>query len=174
MKYGKKKQPKPENHVTFNCGNCGKEVTRYKKYGNGHLKYCSNECARKHTKTRKFYAVEDFDIVFESSWEVFFWGLCAMEKLSVDRFDREHGVEWKPGCWYAPDFWLPTLEIAVEIKGQPDAADLARWNAFAQQRSLAVLGQAELDQLRKAEDFPGTLRVIAAATAATSLMAEGD
>lgn len=71
--YGDVGGPKkdPANYVTFNCRNCDKVVTRYKNYGKGHNKYCSNACAQRHTKTRRFYAVEDFDIVFESSWEAF-------------------------------------------------------------------------------------------------------
>src|SRR5262249_36675754 len=42
--YGLKRQKDPANWVTFNCQNptCGKEVTRYKKYGSGANKYCSN------------------------------------------------------------------------------------------------------------------------------------
>lgn len=150
--YGAKRQPDPANHVTFHCQNCGKETTRPRGYGNGHHKYCSNDCARRHTKTRKFYAVEGFDIVFESSWECLFWGLCSFLKIPVERFDREHGVEWKPGQWYAPDFWLPSVGVAVEIKGQEDEDDLVRWEAFWADTPLVVLDQKKLQQLRMEAD----------------------
>jgi hypothetical protein len=152
MEYQAKRAKDPTKHVMITCQNdkCGKQIERYKGYGNGHLKFCSNECARTHTKIRKFYAVEDFDIVFESSWESLFWSLCAFAKVPVERFNRDLGVAWCEGGWYAPDFWLPVLGIAVEVKGQKDDNDALRWEAF--DRPLAVVGREELDMLRKAND----------------------
>jgi hypothetical protein len=165
--YGKKRQPDPANHVTFVCQNekCpreGEPVTRPKGYGNGHLKFCSNDCARTHTRTRKFYAVDGFDIVFESSWEVLFWGLCTYLKVPVERYDRENGVAWREGCWYAPDFWLPFLGLAVEVKGLEDEDDPARWTAFREQRGqqLVVIDRKLFDRLRAAantHDFEAIL-----------------
>lgn len=162
-KYGAKRQPNPENHVTITCQNpsCGKEVTRYKKYGKGRLKFCSNECARTHTKTRRFYGVEEFDIVFESSWEALFWGFCSFRNVPVDRFIREHGVEWRSGCWYAPDFWIPLLGIAVEVKGVEDPDDAERWAAFRTKLPLVVLGREEMDQLCRATEVPALLSLLA-------------
>jgi hypothetical protein len=154
--YGAKRQPKLENYVTFNCLNCDKEVTRYKNYGSGHNKYCSNACAQRHTKTRRFYAVEDFDIVFESSWEALFWSLCQFLKIPVERYDREQGVEWGDGKWYAPDFWLPSIVTAVEIKGQEDDSDTERWDLFRRERgSLIIVDRDLLNELRQATTTDG-------------------
>lgn len=132
QEYGNSRKPNPANYVTFNCLNCETEVTRYRNYGSGANKYCSNACARTHTKTRRFYAVEDFDIVFESSYEAFFWGACMISGISIERFDRQHGVQWddNPDHWYAPDFWLPTFSAAVEVKGMQDPEDANRWSAY--------------------------------------------
>ena len=159
-KYGKKKQPKPENHVTFTCQNCQAEVTRPRSWGKGYFKYCSNECARRHTKTRRFYGIEGLDVVFESSWEALFWGLCGFRKLPIERYDREQGVEWQEGAWYAPDFWLPTLDLAVEIKGQPDEDDDEKWTAFRTTRRLAVIGRAEMRLLLADEDLVNGIATI--------------
>lgn len=146
--YGQKKQVNPENHVTFNCLNCGIEVTRYKKYGNGHNKYCSNACAQKHTKVKKHYGLDELEIVFDSSYEVLFWGLCAFNKIPIERYDREKGVEWRPGLWYAPDFHMPTLGFAVEVKGLMDDEDPERWDTYRQEvGSLIVLTEAKLRQM---------------------------
>lgn len=136
MEYGKKKQANPENHRTFNCENCGKEVTRYKKLN--YHKYCSNACANKHTKTKKHIVVDDA-VVLDSGYEAFFWGLCQLFKLPVERFDRKHGVEWREGCWYAPDFYLPTLDLAVELKGLEDASDKDRWALFEKEQGRLVI-----------------------------------
>lgn len=131
--YGKKKRANPENYVTFECLNCEKEVTRYKNYGNGHNKYCSNECAQKHTKIKKHIVVDDA-IVLDSGYEALFWGLCTTLKIPIERFDRQYGVAWREDCWYAPDFWLPTLGTAVELKGLEDAEDELKWAAYREQR----------------------------------------
>jgi hypothetical protein len=151
--YGGKRQPDPANHVTFNCLNCGKEVTRYKNYGKGHNKYCSNKCAATHTKTRRFYAVGDFDIVFESSYECLFWSLCMFAKLPVERADRSQAVQFGEDGWYCPDFWLPTLGLFIETKGYEDDDDRARYAAWRETgRPLLVLGLWGLSKVLA--DFP--------------------
>lgn len=160
--HGKKKQRDPEKWITFVCLNksCGKTVTRYKSHGNYH-KYCSNECARRHTRTKQHIVVDDA-VVLDSPWEALFWGLCAFRKLPIERFDRERGVEWRSDCWYAPDFWLPSLELAVEVKGSPDGDDPTRWQKFS--GSLTVLGREELEMLCKADNLAAVLCGIATIT----------
>jgi predicted nucleic acid-binding Zn ribbon protein len=145
-----KREKDPVNYVTFSCLNCEKEVTRLKNYGKGHSKYCSNKCAQKHTKTKKHYALKDLEIVFDSGYELAFYGICMLLKIPVERYDRQQAVEWSEGCWYAPDFYLPTLECAVEVKGVQDGKDAVRWEAFRLTRGrLAVL---DGDILRKMVD----------------------
>jgi hypothetical protein len=146
--YGQKKQANPENYATFNCLNCGIEVTRYKKYGKGHLKYCSNACSQKHNKTKKHYGLDGLEIVFDSGYELAFYGFCLLNKIPIERYDREKGVEWRPGLWYAPDFWMPTLGFAVEVKGLMDDEDPERWDIYRQEvGSLIVLTEAKLRQM---------------------------
>lgn len=144
MEHGAKRQKDPSKWVTFDCQNCGEKVTRYKNYGNGHLKYCSNACAQKHTRKKRHIVVDDA-VVLDSGYEAFFWGLCQLLKVPVERFDRDHGVEWREGCWYAPDFYLPTLNMAVELKGIQDDEDLLRFEVFRRESgALTVLGQERL------------------------------
>ena len=147
-KYGAKRQPDPANSVTFNCLNCGKEVTRYKKYGKGHNKYCSNACSAQHNKTRKFYAVEDLDIVFESGYECLFWSLCMFVKLPVERADRSWAVPVGDGGWYCPDFYLPLIKLWVETKGFEDDDDRARYAAWRQHRGhLLALNRTGFERI---------------------------
>ena len=147
--YGAKRQPEPDKYITFNCLNCGKEVTRYKKYGSGASKYCSNECSAKHNRVRKFYAVEDLDIIFESGYECLFWSLCTFLKIPVERADRSQAVQVGEDGWYCPDFYLPESKLYVEVKGYEDDDDRDRCAAWrASGRQLAVLRREELDVLR--------------------------
>jgi transposase len=144
--HGRKRQKDPSKWIIFECQNCGKTVEARK--GLNYQKYCSNACAQKHTKVKRHYGVDGLEIVFDSGYEVLFWGLCVFNKVPIERYDREKGVEWRPGLWYAPDFYMPTLNFAVEVKGVLDDEDPERWDAFRQEvGSLIVLTEAKLRQM---------------------------
>jgi len=135
--------------VTFTCLNCQKEFALPRSYTSVG-KYCSNECSAKHTKTRKFYAVEDLDIIFESSFECLFWSLCMFWKIPVERADRGKAIRVGENGWYCPDFYLPEEDLWVEAKGFEDDDDRARYAAWRETgRKLAVLGRDELEEIRR-------------------------
>ena len=140
--YGQKRQPDPANYVTFTCQTCGKEVNRRRKQG--YQKFCSNECAAKHTKTKKHYMARDTDVVLDSGWEMLFYGLCMFKKVPCDRVDRSQAIEYTPGHWYAPDFYLPSLGVYVEVKGLEDEDDPVKWASWP---SLVILDRDRLDVL---------------------------
>lgn len=157
-----KRQPDPANYVTFDCQTCGTPTTRYKNYGNGALKFCSNLCAYKHTKTVKHYVVRDMDMVLDNGWEAFFAGVCRVDKIPVIRHDRSVGVAWSEceGGWYAPDFDLPTFGVTVEVKGQEDEDDPAKWEAYrAAHGALVVLGPSHIAALRRGVSLGEVLRI---------------
>lgn len=158
-RYGKKKGRDPEVWLKYTCQNpsCGAEFERRKSFSRGNVKYCSIPCSNKCTKTKQHIVVDDA-VVLDSSWESLFWGLCGFMKFPVERFDRERGVEWRDGGWYAPDFWMPTLSIAVEVKGLEDPDDVTRWVTFRERTALAVVQRDELDALRKTDDLAGLLK----------------
>lgn len=152
VKYQPKKKADPANYVTFTCQNetCGKEVTRYKNYGNGASMFCSNACSMKHTRTKRHVVMNDDHVVLDSKWEALFWGLMGFRKILCSRYDREQGVEWSEGHWYAPDFTIVIdgLEIAVEIKGRADDDDPEKWDQFRRERGrLVVLDEESLEYL---------------------------
>jgi hypothetical protein len=121
------------------------------------MKYCSNVCAQKHTKAIRHIMIKESDVVLDSTWEALFWGLCGFNKIEIERFDRQNAIEWKPNCWYAPDFWLPDYDIAIEVKGFADPDDEERWSAANQVMNLVILGRPELERLQK-EEFIYTLK----------------
>lgn len=157
-RYQAKRQKDPANYRTFTCMNCGESVTRLK--GSGQHRYCSNDCAQKHTRTKKHIVVKDA-VVLDSVWETVFWGWCEFHKLPVERFERKYAIEWRKGCWYAPDFWLPTLEMAVEVKGLEDNLDQERWSIFRQHHRLVVVGREELKAMGATTSLGGTLKALA-------------
>jgi hypothetical protein len=155
-KYGLKRRADPTNWMTKTCRNCG-EVFTIRKSSQSYGYYCSNACARRHTKTKQHIVVEDA-IVLDSGYEALFWGLCMLHKIPIERYDRAKGVAWKSSVydasfqdsdgWYAPDFYLPMLDMAVELKGLEDPEDAVKWAVFQAARgtSLAVLDGCSLRQ----------------------------
>lgn len=141
-KGGRKRQD--EKWVTKTCLNCEVEFelrTSSQSYG----KYCSNACAMRHTKTKRHLVMKDSDVLLDSSYEALVWAALMVAKIPVERFDRQHGVEWGEGCWYAPDLWLSGQQIAIEVKGALDDDDAARWDAYrALNIRLAVLDRTDL------------------------------
>lgn len=139
-KYGKPmgRQRDDAKWKTRTCRNCDKSFEiRTSSRSPGH--YCSNECAKRHTKTTKHYAVDGFDIVFESSYEAFVWGALKIAKVPVERFDRRYTING-----YGPDLWVPSMKLAIECKGLVDADDEARWAAYREHGRLLVLTRSDL------------------------------
>jgi hypothetical protein len=164
------KQRDPDKWITFDCARCGEETTRRKSIGNMN-RFCSVYCANRFTMKKIHYAVKDQDVLFDSSWEAAFYGICRIAKIPIGRFDREQGVAWRDGgveSWYAPDFWLPSIQpwtdrqgVAVEIKGLEDDHDEARWVAFrATGRDLVVMDSYRMEHL-SAHDVADVLRIAA-------------
>lgn len=145
----------PENYLTFKCLGCGNEVTRLKKYST-YAKYCSNACAARHTKAKTHIVVDDA-VVLDSGYEALLWGMCSVFKVPIERFDREQGVEWGEGRWYAPDFLITChgRQVAVETKGLEDAEDQERWAAFMDASDVPLL---VLDRERLLSLFAGSAR----------------
>lgn len=138
-RYGGRRQADPANQITYVCLNCGETASRPRSTPSS-LKYCSNSCARRHTKTKQHFTVGD-TTVLDSTYEVFFWGLCSMAKVSIERYDRENGVAWQEDGWYAPDFLVAWKgrSVAVETKGLEDSNDEARWAAFRAAKGIELV-----------------------------------
>lgn len=153
MQYGQKRQADPGNQVSFTCARpaCGREVTVPKSYASA-KKYCSNECSAKHNRTKQHIAIEDA-LVLDSPYEALLYGLLRLWKIPVERADREQAIEVNGSGWYCPDFWLPGLDLWVEVKGFEDQDDrdrCAAWRAAGHQ--LVVLSRIELHTLRALDD----------------------
>lgn len=148
VEYGTFRQKNPDKYITFNCLNCDVEVTRRKNYS-VFQKYCSNECAAKHTRVKQHIVVDDA-VVLDSGFEALFWGLCSLWKIPVERADRSKAVMIGGNGWYCPDFYVLGLNAWVEVKGFEDDDDRARYDAWrAEGHTLAVLHREELETLRR-------------------------
>lgn len=156
--YQGKRQRDPEKWVTKVCRTCTKEFEfRVNSKNAGY--FCSNECAAKHTKVKKYYVLRDSDVVLDSSWEGLFYCLLVFLKIPVARIDRSTAIEWQPGHWYAPDFQVD--QIAVEVKGLEDDEDPDKWIAWRNQVGpLVIVDRFLLDLLRHCDDAEQALDLL--------------
>lgn len=169
--YQTKRQSDLTKHVTFTCQNetCGKTVTRPRTWGKGYFKYCSNNCARKHTKTTRHFAVDGVTVL-DSAWEVYVWGKLSYLKVPIERYDREKGVPWNGTGWYAPDLWLPLYSLAVEVKGQSDTEDPAKWELFRSERGpLVVIDDKVMKHFHEVSDRGDLMELLTSFAAAQAV-----
>ena len=149
-----KRQPDPAKQITFNCGTCGKQITRWKGYGStiSGKRFCDNKCAIKHTKTVRNYVIRESDMVLDSTWEMLFAGLCGYFKIECLRVDRSLATTNAEGRHYAPDF-LVDGHLWVEVKGyDANGQASARQGWINQNGPLTVVDRELLDLLRLAVD----------------------
>ena len=146
-----RRQKDPDKWGTYTCETCGEEFVRLKANRNA-KKFCSNDCARRHTRTTRHYVLRDSDVVLDSAWEGLFYCTVTFLGTPVERFDRSQAISWGEDRTYGPDFYLPALNLYVEVKGVEDPEDQERWSAFRDQVGpLAVLRREDLDALRRAD-----------------------
>ena len=105
------------------CVGCGEEFIRPGSYPSK-MKYCSNKCSHKETKSIRDKFVLELGgkaVVFHSMWEMRFIVACDKYNITWRRYDGEL-IKTSVGN-YRPDFIVDIDEKIVEIKGQFDYED---------------------------------------------------
>jgi hypothetical protein len=92
--------------------------------------------------------ITEDNIELDSPEEALFYGLCALHGILVQRNTPViAGIEMPGGLWYAPGFYLPAMDLWVEVSdGEHEAAlrhGRDRWRTLGTRR-LAVLYREEL------------------------------
>lgn len=142
----------------------GKEISRikYKKWVEAH--YSKDENRLKVSERMKIAVADHPDsymgntnklikrvyydgIYFMGTWELEFYKWCIANNIKVERSKMWFEYNWNGVRRYNPDFFLPDLNIYVEIKGQQYERDLAKWNQFTE--SLHVLKLSEVNQIKR-------------------------
>ena len=65
--------------------------------------------------------------------------------ISWNRPLRGHRYEWNGSRLYYPDFYLPSYDLFIEVKGFQRDRDLAKWSVI---EKLLVIKQKEIDEMR--------------------------
>jgi len=129
------------------------------------LKYFSNkENKDKHSASMK-QAVEKFPesysssnrgrtkqiiidgIKFQGQWEVDFYLWAKKKGLEPERPSVGFKYTWNGIRTYFPDFYIPSLDTYVEIKGYETERDQAKWLTFP--KKLIIIKKKEINEIRK-------------------------
>lgn len=86
------------------------------------------------------------EIKFIGQWEVDFYKWAKAENLGPQRPINGFKYIWNGERTYFPDFYLPTLNVYVEVKGYETDRDRAKWNNFTE--VLCIVKKNEIKDIR--------------------------
>lgn len=95
-------------------------------------------------------------IKFQGQWEVDFYLWAKAEGLDPKRSTESFTYEWHGTRSYFPDFYLPTLDLYVEVKGYETDRDRSKWLQFP--KNLFIIKEAEIKEIKRNSFRAGSLR----------------
>lgn len=84
---------------------------------------------------------------FDSTWEIIFYYWAKEAGLNPQRCLESFSYEWQGNRKYFPDFYISSLDLYVEIKGQATDQDRAKWSNFP--KNLKVIMKDEIEEMKK-------------------------
>ena len=98
--------------------------------------------------------IEKHGIKFQGKWELEFYEWCLGNSILITRCDEWFSYEFDGIRKYNPDFYLPNLDLYVEVKGYQTSKDDAKWNQFP--KKLCIIKLDEIKKIRH-NSFSGPL-----------------
>lgn len=98
--------------------------------------------------------IEKHGIKFQGKWELEFYEWCLSNSVIVERCNEWFPYEFDGTRKYNPDFYLPALDLYVEVKGYQTLKDEAKWDQFP--KKLCIIKSAEIKKIRQ-NSFSGPL-----------------
>lgn len=95
----------------------------------------------------KVRQIEIDGIRLHGSWELKFYIWAKRIGLEIQRAPRGFPYIWNGERTYFPDFYLPSHDIYVEIKGYEKERDRAKWSQFPER--LLVLRKRQMSEIEK-------------------------
>ena len=86
-------------------------------------------------------------VKLQGKWEADFYTWAKSEGLNPKRPDVGFKYTWKGIRTYFPDFYLPSLDLYIEVKGYETERDTAKWTQFP--KKLFVIKAKEIKEIRK-------------------------
>ena len=85
-------------------------------------------------------------VKFQGKWELDFYKYCKNNNIEIEKSNEWFEYEWNGTRKYFPDFYLPTKDFYVEVKGYETERDKAKWAAFP--KNLMVVKKREIELIR--------------------------
>lgn len=102
-----------------------------------------------HTSLAKHMHIDYNGVSLHGSWELKYARYLDLHEIkwirNKDSFAYEYGGKERK---YTPDFYLPDTDEYVEIKGYKTEKDDAKWSQFPKHRTLVILMEAELKEMK--------------------------
>jgi hypothetical protein len=86
-------------------------------------------------------------IKLQGQWEVDFYQWAKEQNLTPRRPNTAFKYVWNGERWYHPDFYIPALDIFVEVKGYETDRDRAKWSQFT--KKLCIVKETAINEIRK-------------------------
>jgi len=86
-------------------------------------------------------------IKFQGQWELDFYKWCECKNIDIERSTEWFEYNWNGIRKYNPDFYIPSLDLYVEVKGYETDRDRAKWSQFP--KKLRIIKQREITEIRK-------------------------
>jgi hypothetical protein len=87
------------------------------------------------------------EIKFQGQWELDFYKWCEDNQIAVERSTEWFDYIWNGNRKYNPDFYIPSMDLYVEVKGYETDRDKAKWSQFP--KKLRIIKQQEIAEIRK-------------------------
>jgi hypothetical protein len=91
-------------------------------------------------------------IKLQGQWEVDFYLWAKESGLDPQRPTTAFKYIWNGERWYHPDFYIPSKNLYVEVKGYETDRDRAKWEQFP--HKLSIIKEREIKQIRN-KSFKG-------------------
>lgn len=87
------------------------------------------------------------EIKFQGQWELDFYKWCEDNQIKAERSADWFDYKWNGDRKYNPDFYIPSMDLYVEVKGYETERDRAKWSQFP--KKLRIIKQQEIAEIRK-------------------------
>ena len=96
-------------------------------------------------------------IKFQGKWELDFYKWAEINNIKLIRVSRGFKYEWNGERIYFPDFYIPSLDTYIEVKGYETDRDIAKWSQFP--HKLLIIKKYEIEKIRKGQ-FKGLTNIV--------------
>lgn len=86
-------------------------------------------------------------IKFQGQWEVDFYKWAKTNGLDPKRPEESFEYQWNGTRHYFPDFYIPSKDLYVEVKGYETERDRAKWSQFP--KKLCIIKSQQIKEIRK-------------------------